>query len=110
MNALEIHAAIERLSPGIPTTFSLTDDGVLTITMADGTSLSQADVEADMTANGGFIDLRIERDLKLMATDWTQNADVVLSNQVAWDAYRQALRDLPANTIDPESPAWPVRP
>jgi hypothetical protein len=25
-------------------------------------------------------------------------------------AYRQALRDLPANTTDPANPAWPVKP
>jgi hypothetical protein len=25
----------------------------------------------------------------------------------AWKVYRQALRDLPANTIDPENPPWP---
>jgi hypothetical protein len=28
----------------------------------------------------------------------------------AWLDYRQALRDLPANTEDPTNPVWPVRP
>jgi hypothetical protein len=28
----------------------------------------------------------------------------------AWLDYRQALRDLPANTTDPSNPAWPVAP
>ena len=28
----------------------------------------------------------------------------------AWLDYRQALRDLPANTTDPENPVWPVAP
>lgn len=28
----------------------------------------------------------------------------------AWLDYRQALRDLPANTEDPANPIWPVRP
>jgi hypothetical protein len=28
----------------------------------------------------------------------------------AWLDYRQALRDLPANTEDPENPIWPVPP
>ena len=28
----------------------------------------------------------------------------------AWLDYRQALRDLPANTEDPENPVWPVAP
>ena len=28
----------------------------------------------------------------------------------AWLDYRQALRDLPANTVDPANPVWPVQP
>lgn len=28
----------------------------------------------------------------------------------AWLDYRQALRDLPANTTDPENPVWPEAP
>lgn len=28
----------------------------------------------------------------------------------AWLDYRQALRDLPANTTDPENPVWPQAP
>jgi len=27
-----------------------------------------------------------------------------------WKVYRQALRDLPSNTTDPENPVWPVAP
>lgn len=27
-----------------------------------------------------------------------------------WATYRQALRDLPANTTDPENPVWPEPP
>lgn len=29
---------------------------------------------------------------------------------VAWASYAQALRDLPANTADPENPVWPEPP
>ena len=32
------------------------------------------------------------------------------SARQAWLEYRQLLRDLPANTPDPASPVWPVRP
>jgi len=28
----------------------------------------------------------------------------------AESAYRQALRDLPANTADPANPVWPTKP
>ena len=27
-----------------------------------------------------------------------------------WATYRQALRDLPANTSDPANPTWPTKP
>lgn len=42
--------------------------------------------------------LRAERDRRLAETDWTQLPDVSLSpeERAAWQAYRQALRDLPA--------------
>jgi hypothetical protein len=53
--------------------------------------------------------LRAERTARLSACDWTQVADAPV-DAAAWAAYRQALRDLPANTIDPFSPTWPVPP
>jgi tyrosyl-tRNA synthetase len=54
--------------------------------------------------------LREERDKLLAESDWTQNRDVILSNDAEWAAYRQALRDLPANTTDPTNPVWPTKP
>jgi len=53
--------------------------------------------------------LRSERNNRLSVTDWTQVADAPV-NQSAWATYRQALRDLPANTTDPFNPVWPVKP
>ena len=58
--------------------------------------------------------LRIERNSRLAATDitvlpdrWaTMNDDT----KTAWSNYRQALRDLPANTPDPANPTWPTKP
>jgi hypothetical protein len=60
-----------------------------------------------LTAN-----LRATRDIRLTASDWTQLADAPLdsSKKAAWVAYRQALRDLPANTADPAQVSWPVPP
>jgi hypothetical protein len=110
MNILEMHASIERLKPGIHRTVSIDADDILTITMEDGSSLSQAEVETEIAANGGFIELRMERDARLSASDWTQASDVTLDNKAAWATYRQALRDLPANTADPETPSWPEKP
>lgn len=56
--------------------------------------------------------VRAERDARLSACDWTQNADVPLSDSKMseWRAYRQALRDVPENTADPRNPSWPEPP
>ena len=53
-------------------------------------------------------DLRGERNDKLAETDWLANSDVTMSD--AWKTYRQELRDLPANTSNPENPTWPTKP
>lgn len=53
--------------------------------------------------------LRSRRLSLLSACDWTQTADAPV-DRAAWAAYRQALRDLPANTADPRSPQWPSPP
>ena len=55
-------------------------------------------------------ELRIERNQKLAETDWTQTNDIGLENEEEWVTYRQALRDLPANTEDPINPVWPEPP
>lgn len=56
--------------------------------------------------------MRAKRDSKLRDCDWTQLPDVKLSVKKlnAWKSYRQALRDLPAETEDPLNPEWPVKP
>ena len=57
----------------------------------------------------GFKQLRYERNQKLSETDWWTFSD---SPEATPDqlAYRQALRDLPANTTDPANPVWPTKP
>ena len=59
--------------------------------------------------------LRIERNLRLVATDWRASSDLTLSKD--WADYRQALRDLPANaspTVNSSgqlaSVTWPTEP
>lgn len=53
--------------------------------------------------------LRSERNTRLSASDWTQVVDAPI-DQSAWATYRQALRDLPSNTVDPFNPVWPTKP
>ena len=55
-------------------------------------------------------ELRNHRNILLMERDWTQNRDVVLSNDEEWKTYRQALRDLPANTTNWRNPTYPTKP
>ena len=52
--------------------------------------------------------LRSERNYLLSKTDYLALADSTLTEEMR--AYRQALRDLPANTSDPANPTWPVKP
>ena len=52
--------------------------------------------------------LRQERNAKLAETDWMATSDYTMSDP--WKTYRQALRDLPANTADPANPTWPEEP
>jgi len=58
---------------------------------------------------GAWNTLRAERNKRLADTDWTVLGDSPTPT-AAWKAYRQALRDLPANTTDPFNPVWPTPP
>lgn len=52
--------------------------------------------------------LRVERNQLLAETDYLALSDSTLTDEMR--TYRQALRDLPANTADPANPVWPVKP
>ena len=52
--------------------------------------------------------LRQLRNQLLTETDYLALADSTLTDEMR--SYRQALRDLPANTVDPANPVWPVKP
>jgi hypothetical protein len=56
--------------------------------------------------------MRAERNAKLAACDWTQLVDAPLSEsqKAAWAAYRQALRDLPEDSLSVEAIVWPAQP
>lgn len=59
--------------------------------------------------NAAWKVLRAERNRRLTDSDWTVLSDTPTST-AAWKTYRQALRDLPSNTIDPFNPVWPTPP
>jgi len=104
------HEAIRRAYPNAVTI----DDGTGAFD-AEGNQieLDQALVDAaaiEVAADFAVSALRRKRNRLLAETDWTQSRDVTLPNDAEWAAYRQALRDLPANTEDPANPVWPTKP
>ena len=71
----------------------------------------------DLVAEDNFKALRTRRNQLLTETDWvtlkaTDDSNDGLGIQLpqVWMDYRQALRDLPANTVDPANPVWPTKP
>ena len=52
--------------------------------------------------------LRKKRNSLLKETDFYALSDVTMSDEMK--TYRQALRDLPANTSDPSNPTYPTKP
>tara|TARA_Y100000004_G_scaffold585_1_gene793 strand:+ start:1274 stop:1624 length:351 start_codon:yes stop_codon:yes gene_type:complete len=57
-------------------------------------------------------ELRQERNQRLAEVDWVAIRAFTTNTPVPeeWKTYMQALRDLPANTEDPENPVWPTPP
>jgi len=70
----------------------------------DGTTFTEATMSLE--------DLRIERDIRLQATDWRATVDYPGVDQNSWLTYRQALRDLPEGYTPTElsNVQWPVKP
>lgn len=54
--------------------------------------------------------IRIQRDQLLEQSDWTQAKDISLSNDADWKTYRQALRDIPAQSGFPTDVTFPTKP
>lgn len=52
--------------------------------------------------------LRAERDRRLSEVDWWASSDLTMTD--AQTAYRQALRDVPANYTSLDDVVWPTKP
>ena len=103
-------------------TGKILNDGFSFVRFSDNTlqvNTDDIDIEAFKSAiasisvdeeikNANLKILREKRNLLLSETDWLALSDVTMSD--AWKTYRQALRDLPANTSDPSNPVWPTKP
>ena len=55
-----------------------------------------------------MVELRTKRNLLIAETDYLALSDATMTDDMT--TYRQALRDLPANTTDPANPVWPTKP
>ena len=102
------HFAIRRAYPNVVTI----DDGTGAFD-ADGNqiTLDQSLVDAaaaELVTENAWNDLRTKRTQLLTETDYLALTDATLSADMR--TYRQALRDLPANTSDPATPTWPTKP
>ena len=53
---------------------------------------------------------RAQRNALLAASDWTQLPDIPEDIRLAWQPYRQALRDLPDQEGFPATIDWPTPP
>lgn len=54
-------------------------------------------------------EIRLERNAKLISSDWTQIADATV-DKTAWATYRQALRNIPTQSGFPNTVVWPDAP
>lgn len=69
-------------------------------------------VDEEAKAEDAAQAVRADRDVRLMETDWTQLVDCPLDEAdiLLWQAYRQALRDVPQQAGFPYAVEWPVEP
>jgi hypothetical protein len=65
--------------------------------------------ETEIPNDWYFERLRLWRNAQLKATDWTQVADAPV-DKAAWATYREALRNLPAQSTDPSKLVFPTAP
>ena len=102
------HLAILKVYPN-----AATIDDSEGVKDADGNQITidQALVDAaaaELQVEAQWNELRQERNRRIAETDYFALYDVTMSTEM--QTYRQALRDLPANTTDPANPVWSTKP
>ena len=109
----EYKGSDSELSANTPSGCSslITEGSILDKKVVNGAlvSLTSAEIATrDLTKN--WNNLRKERQALLADSDWRLLEDSGVTNKEEWKTYRQALRDLPANTTDPTNVTWPTKP
>ena len=92
-------------------------DNLVWVTVPDAL---EAQVQSVVEAHDGpaakeaaeWVKVRVDRNERLRACDWTALGDHQLSEveEAAWWAYRQSLRDVPQDHADPTDITWPEPP
>ena len=102
------HKAIRRAYPQVKI---IDDDRGVFDFDGNEVTLDQTLVDAaatELATERAWSSLRTKRTELLAETDYLAMSDLTLSEDMR--TYRQALRDLPANTTDPANPTWPTKP
>tara|TARA_Y100000356_G_C11175166_1_gene243620 strand:- start:85 stop:513 length:429 start_codon:yes stop_codon:yes gene_type:complete len=86
----------------------ISDLGIYAQAQTDFSNEIQRIAAAREAARDYWQELRDQRNQLLAETDYLALVDLTLSADMR--TYRQALRDLPANTSDPANPVWPTPP
>ena len=88
----------------------MTSDGFVPFTPEEEAEWdAQEAAYAAGAAERAWKEVRVERNTRLVASDWTQVADAPVDD-LQWAVYRQALRDLPNSHSDPFGIVWPEPP
>lgn len=71
--------------------------------------------EWDVNLELVWVNIRAQRERKLLESDWTQFTDAPLTpeQKSAWAAYRQELRNIPetySSATHPDDVVWPTKP
>ena len=107
-----IHEAIIKLYPSVKSVVGedppVAYDANGNVVSWDATAVAAKEKELLDDYKLGW--LRHERNVKLAETDWTQNRDVTLTNDAAWQTYRQALRDITNTYTSLDDVVWPEKP
>lgn len=105
---------LDRVLPDYPGAFIIKDEAIVDVAQwkCDPVAKTIIDRVERPRPTRDMARLRTQRNSLLTSSDWTQSADSPLDNETKakWVTYRQALRDLPANTSDPANPTWPEEP
>jgi hypothetical protein len=96
------HDKTQKLVPAAP---YIEGNTVYTVAVEAKTPEEVAADTASEAAN-----VRAQRNEKLAQTDWTQGKDIPENISSKWAAYRQALRDVPAQAGFPWTVQWPNDP